>query len=90
MKIHGVAGAFVVPNDVFPPEAQEGGETDVEAGRCILGQRGNIFQPITIAPDGLAGGVVSKRDKGQGIILLACRRSKRTRPCISCRRCAGH
>lgn len=67
MKIHGVAGALVVPNDVFPPEAQEGGETDVEAGRCILGQRGNIFQPITIAPDELSLGVSSAKgtkDKG--------------------------
>ena len=92
MKVDGIAGVLIVPGNMLPSKAQEGGEVDIEAGGCILGQRRNIifFELITIAPDSLAGGVVGKGNKGRRIILLACRRSKRTRPCISCRPYAGY
>lgn len=89
MKVHGIAGTFIIPGNVLPSEAQEGGETDVEAGRRILGQRKIFSNRLGSRPTISLGVSSANGDKGRGIILLACRRSKRTRPCISCRRYAG-
>lgn len=57
MKVHGIAGVLIIPGDVFPSEAQEGGEADVEAGGRVLGQRGKYLS----SDNGLAGGVVGAR-----------------------------
>jgi len=91
MKVDRIAGILIIPSNMLLSKAQEGSEVDIETGGCILRQTRNIifFQLITIAPDSHIGGV-GKGNKGRGIILLVCRRSKRTRPCISCRPFVGY